>query len=636
MANAGEGLQIAVGANIRALERQMKAAGAVAERAASDIEGRFNKLNPGISTNALTGALKGLGAVVAAVSLERIARGVIEANREIASFAQTSRQAGIELQRFQELRFAAGSKGIGGKEFDGGLTGLSDALNKARNEETELSRLFDANGLKLKDRNGTVISTNEALSHAADLISRAATESDKVDIAAKFGIPKDFVPLLENGSAALDQLAQNARDAGAVLSDDVIAKAKQFDDAWNGAWNSFITATKAAVTNAAVGLGDLIKQADEFQKRMAAARGAGGALGRQIATMAAGGQPTTAPLPPTRPDGTPVTAPYPPSRPGRGYIGADVTRNPSKSSGGGGSGGKSEEEQRYDQVQNYIQALEKVNRVLEAEKATLGKSKAERAAAIELARIGAVEDDGQRQKIEQIVKANEALRESIEKIKKAQKDANEAARYFGDALTDAFSDAILEGEKLDKVAQNLVKSLARAALQAALMGSGPLGGFFGTAGTNGAPGGVFGLIGGMFKGGGGTGGLYDDGGFTGRGGKYEPAGIVHKGEYVFSAAAVKKLGLGRLEAMHRGFSSGGAVGMSSLPPGLNAGGNGKPSVNVNVVNNAGVGVETQQQSNGDITVMISAIEARIADNMLRGRGPLSAANNALRTNRHLR
>lgn len=190
MANAGEGLQIAVGANIRALERQMKAAGAVAERAASDIEGRFNKLNPGISTNALTGALKGLGAAVAAVGLERIARGVLEANREIASFAQTSRQAGIELQRFQELRFAAGSKGIGGKEFDGGLTGLSDALNKARNEETELSRLFDANGLKLKDRNGTVISTNEALSHAADLISRAATESDKVDIAAKLGFQR--------------------------------------------------------------------------------------------------------------------------------------------------------------------------------------------------------------------------------------------------------------------------------------------------------------------------------------------------------------------------------------------------------------------------------------------------------------
>lgn len=495
------GLTFAVGGNVKAFEAAMKKAGKVADDAAHEIERRFNKVNPSISTSALTGALKGLGGAVAAVGIGRIAEGVLRANREIASFATTARQAGVELQRFQELRFAAGSKGIGGKEFDGGLTGLAKALNDARTEETELSKLFDANGLKLKDRHGTVISTNEALGVAADLISRAATEADKVAIAEKFGIPKDFVPLLENGSAALDQLAKNARDAGAVLSDDVIAKAKQFDDAWNGAWNSFIGAAKAATVNAATGLADLIKQVQEFQQRMDNAAAAGARFGKMLGEGMQGATPTTAPLPPTRPDGTPTTAPLPPSRPGRGYIGSDVTRVPGKSTGGGGGGGTSEAEQRQEQVARYIESLEKVNRVLEAERATLGKSKAERAAAIELARIGTVTDDGQRQKIMEIVQANEALREKIEQVKKSQQGLAEAQRFFGDAITDSLEDLIINGEKADQVMKNLVKSLARAALQAALMGSGPLAGLFGTSGSNGAPGGLIGgLLGGLIPG----------------------------------------------------------------------------------------------------------------------------------------
>ena len=59
------------------------------------------------------------------------------------------------------------------------------------------------------------------------------------------------------------------------------------------------------------------------------------------------------------------------------------------------------------------------------------------------------------------------------------------------------------------------------------------------------------------------------GGYTGRGGKYQPAGIVHAGEYVFSQEATNKIGVGRLEAWHRGargYAEGGLVGMMSSPP----------------------------------------------------------------------
>lgn len=46
-----------------------------------------------------------------------------------------------------------------------------------------------------------------------------------------------------------------------------------------------------------------------------------------------------------------------------------------------------------------------------------------------------------------------------------------------------------------------------------------------------------------------------EGGYTGAGGKYEPAGIVHKGEYVFTQEDVARIGLNNLESMHRNDSS---------------------------------------------------------------------------------
>ncbi len=41
------------------------------------------------------------------------------------------------------------------------------------------------------------------------------------------------------------------------------------------------------------------------------------------------------------------------------------------------------------------------------------------------------------------------------------------------------------------------------------------------------------------------------GGYTGPGGKYEPAGIVHKGEFVFSSEAVRNIGLDFLYGLHK-------------------------------------------------------------------------------------
>ncbi|EPY4020043.1 phage tail length tape measure family protein [Klebsiella variicola] len=45
---------------------------------------------------------------------------------------------------------------------------------------------------------------------------------------------------------------------------------------------------------------------------------------------------------------------------------------------------------------------------------------------------------------------------------------------------------------------------------------------------------------------------FASGGYTGPGGKYQPAGIVHKGEYVFDQASTNRIGMSQLEALRNG------------------------------------------------------------------------------------
>lgn len=78
---------------------------------------------------------------------------------------------------------------------------------------------------------------------------------------------------------------------------------------------------------------------------------------------------------------------------------------------------------------------------------------------------------------------------------------------------------------------------------------------------------------------------YDGGGFTGAGGKYDPAGIVHRGEFVFTKEATDRIGVSNLYSMMKGYASGGVVGgaagINTFSSGVNAAsGNGMGGIQV--------------------------------------------------------
>lgn len=78
---------------------------------------------------------------------------------------------------------------------------------------------------------------------------------------------------------------------------------------------------------------------------------------------------------------------------------------------------------------------------------------------------------------------------------------------------------------------------------------------------------IFNSISGMMGGGGGFSfagsGMFANGGYTGDGGKYEAAGTVHRGEFVMTKEATKRIGVNNLYKLMRGYASGGLVGGTS-------------------------------------------------------------------------
>lgn len=154
--------------------------------------------------------------------------------------------------------------------------------------------------------------------------------------------------------------------------------------------------------------------------------------------------------------------------------------------------------------------------------------------------------------------------------------AVQAARNIQDAMGDTLEDVLSGnfdniGSKFSEMIAKMVANAAAANLAQALFGD------FGKSNQ------IGGLIGGaitaIFSGGVGSGpaptaaevgaagdGLmfFDSGGYTGPGGKLDPAGIVHKGEYVFDADSTRRLGVGFLSRL-RGYADGGYVGASGMP-----------------------------------------------------------------------
>ncbi|SFH23008.1 D-alanyl-D-alanine carboxypeptidase family protein [Ensifer sp. OV372] len=228
----------------------------------------------------------------------------------------------------------------------------------------------------------------------------------------------------------------------------------------------------------------------------------------------------------------------------------------------------------------------------------------------------------QRQEIAALAQGMASAETSVDSFREKQEQAQETARFFGESMTDALT-GILDGTMTaEQALQSLLKSLIRATLQAALMGEGPLANLFGTGakadkkGGGLGFGGLFGSLLGSLLG-------FSEGGYTGDGGKYQPKGIVHGGEFVVTKEATRRHGVKNLQRLNMpGYSEGGYVGNAPSirkPDLVAANSNAAPSQTINVSSNITVnGSAGTPEQNADLAKKMAreyetSIRSTVAD-----------------------
>lgn len=369
-----------------------------------------------------------------------------------------------------------------------------------------------------------------ALSDASNMLRGLGNEAGATaltDLATRIG---DAARAFENGTITGEEYADRLRDV-VTEARNTIAEMDALDQAW---------------------LGGIIGQVESLLNWISLLPGAAREAREEIAALAmmdtgtplsGGGADLLPPSP-----GTITTSPRPkaapamlgePEAPGKG------------GAGGGGAGGRSQDE--------FSRALESLNQerlALEAEAASLivaTQAGLEYADALEFARVRAdllvaAQRDGKA--------ITPELTAEIDRLAQAHIQAGNAAKQAADdldrvkergkkgaeALSDVFTSVLTGAKSAEEAVGALLLEIAKIQFQKAMMGL-----FSGT--------GVGGFIGGLLG--------FASGGYTGDGAKYEPAGVVHKGEFVFSKETVQRLGAGNLDKLHRsaqrGYATGGLV-----------------------------------------------------------------------------
>jgi hypothetical protein len=520
-----EQLIVQLEAKVDNFEKQMKKAAQVADQGFGSIETRAKQTADLISKN-LESAANGVGGIFSKISgsflgaagitglgVSALLSTLVNINGELAKLPGLARTAELSTDKLQEIKFAANLGGLSDSDFATGLKSAVAMLDEAQRQTNSLTRLFNANGLSIRDQNGQLKNFDQLLMDAARLMQNARTEQEKIDVARMIGLTDQWVGVLRKGPAALKEVEDSAKDAGAVIDKGLLDQAKEFDKQWNQAIVKFKAGFVGALADIASGFGEFweklldavpgasfIQQklremfppaiADmtlpELQKALAnnIRMGIGGADYKLIQAE------IDARMKDLKVPGTSLTV--------NGPAPAEGSDNPTVIP-------KEKEKNTFDR------AVEETNKRIaatEAETKTIGlnteaRERAKTVADLETAAKKANIDagfqsetvtDAQRVKINQLADAMEAVQKKQRETQQGWQSVQSAAQFAGNEMVEVFDRLIQGSATFASSMQMVAQAIEKALLQAALLGSGPLAGLFGTANSAGGTGGIFGAL----------------------------------------------------------------------------------------------------------------------------------------------
>lgn len=176
-----------------------------------------------------SGALKGLVAGATLTGLIALVKHSIDAADKMYKLAQAT---GVPVEELSALAYAANLSDVEVEDLAKSLEKLDRNMVKAAEGTGEAADAFAAMGISVKNTDGSLKSTDQMLGEIADKFSKYKDGAEKTALAmAIFGKSgAAMIPMLNRGSQGIQEMAEEARELGLVLSEESAAAAEQFND----------------------------------------------------------------------------------------------------------------------------------------------------------------------------------------------------------------------------------------------------------------------------------------------------------------------------------------------------------------------------------------------------------------------
>lgn len=218
---------------LKGLEAQTKETGNAMEDAGSKTSSFGDKLKTGLQAGA-----KAAGVAIAAVSTAVVAGAKALTDFTVAgaqyadSVITDATVTGIATDKLQEYQYAAELIDVSTDTLTKSMTKNISSMKSAAKGTGEAAKAYKTLGVEVTDADGNLRDSQEVYWELIDALGQVENETER-DALAMSVLGKgaqELNPLIEAGSERMNELGQQARDAGAVLSDEALNSFGAFDD----------------------------------------------------------------------------------------------------------------------------------------------------------------------------------------------------------------------------------------------------------------------------------------------------------------------------------------------------------------------------------------------------------------------
>ena len=218
---------------LQSLESQTKETGNAMDDAGNKAGGFGDKLKSG-----LAGAAKTAGVAVAAVGTAVVAgaKALTDFSVEGAQYADTiltdATVTGIATDKLQEYNYAAELIDVSTETLTKSMAKNIKSMSSAAKGTGETAKAYQTLGVSVTNADGSLRDSQEVYWELIDALGTVDNETERDALAMQIlgKSAQELNPLIEAGSARMEELGQQARDAGAVLSEDTLEAFGAFDD----------------------------------------------------------------------------------------------------------------------------------------------------------------------------------------------------------------------------------------------------------------------------------------------------------------------------------------------------------------------------------------------------------------------